>query len=113
MIGFFYSVTIIVATKATLLYNLQSIFIAVLAVVFLKETLNVVDYVTLIGAFVGVAIISAREDTENVSSSYFLQLVGIFLCILESFAHSAMIIIIKQMNKHLHYLFSPFYFALS
>ena len=77
MIGFFYAVTLIVATKATLLYNLQPVFITVMAVIFLKEKIILVDIITLIGAFVGVCLISMEEDTENLSVSYTYQIIGI------------------------------------
>jgi len=79
VIGFFYALTLTVATKATLLYNLQPIFLAVMAYIFLKESLDLIDMITLIGAFIGVAFISLKNDTENLEISYFLQVVGISL----------------------------------
>lgn len=78
-IGFFYSVKLIVVTKATLLYNLQPIFITVLAVVILKEKFYIVDGLSLIGAFFGVAILSIKDDTKNSVVDYKMQVLGIGL----------------------------------
>jgi drug/metabolite transporter (DMT)-like permease len=79
VIGFFFAVTLIVATKATLLYNLQPIFITILAVTFLGEKVYYPDMILLVGAFIGVAMISSKEDTDNVTVSYRMQIIGILL----------------------------------
>ena len=113
VIGFFYAVTLIVATKATLLYNLQSVFVTVLAIIFLKEKIFLLDIFTLTGSFIGVFLLSSEDDQENTNVSYLIQILGILVCLLEALTRSVIIIIIKKMNKYLHYMFSPFYFSLT
>ncbi|CAI2376172.1 unnamed protein product [Moneuplotes crassus] len=113
VIAFFYAISLIVATKATLILNLQPIFIIGMAIVFLGEKLICVDISSMMGAFAGVIMISFKEDKENLETSYIMQIIGIFICLAESVANALNVVLTKQMNKYLHFIFSPFYFSMA
>ena len=107
-------VTIYIALKyaplglTSILSNMYPLIASCLAAWILKEQIKLLNYVTMLSAFVGVVFINIGSKMEIAQKYPFLQygllnafLYAIFIAIVQIF--------IKLMNRELHYIYSAFY----
>lgn len=86
--------------------------VTISAYYFLKENLTKYDIIAVLGAFVGVLVMNINNtDSSKIDTSSSLALIGICLCAFSTFLGTGVTLSIRLMNKHLHYLMNPSYFA--
>jgi drug/metabolite transporter (DMT)-like permease len=79
---------------------------------FLKEQLNRYDVIGVIGALFGVLVMNINKtDSSKIDTSEKMVIIGIILCAFTTFLGTGVTLSIRLMNKHIHYLMNPSYFA--
>lgn len=98
------------AIKATLIYNIHPILVAVLAHFILKEQITKLKILAVIGSFIGVIFFTAnKNDSVDNNQYYFL---GIGLVTFTCFCSAGVAITLRIINQHIHYSLSPFWFSM-
>lgn len=95
---------------AVIIYNINPVMVTLLAYPILNEQLTLLKVCCVLGAFIGVTVISYDHNTSN-SKSDNQQIIGVILSLLSAAIGAVAYILLKIMNKHstVHYLYSPFY----
>ena len=88
-----------------MIFNTIPIFTAILAFVFLKELLQVVQILAMSAAFLGVVLVAMSGPSEAGKS----QIGGMILMGLTSLCFSSGFIINRMVNASMHWLTVPFY----
>ena len=109
---FYSSLKFLPSSKATLISSLHPLLVSICGYFFLKESLTKVDVIAVFGAFFGVLIMNLNKtDSTKIETSEYLTSLGIILCSITVFLGVGVTLTIRLMNKHLHYLMNPAYFA--
>lgn len=109
---FYVSLKFLPSSKATLISTAHPVLVTIAAYLFLKENINRFDIIGVVGAFIGVLVMNINKtDSSKIDTSNDLVILGIILCAFTTFLGTGVTLSIRLMNKHLHYLMNPSYFA--
>ena len=108
---FFIGLKYIPASKATLIFNLSPILIAIAAYFILKEELTKFKIVAVFGSFFGVFLFTLNKNsTQDSEDGYFIGIAWVFVtCVFMAFVA----LLIRSLNQHLHYAINPFWFGVT
>ena len=95
----------IALNQAVVIYNTIPIFTAILAFIFLKELLNVLQILAMSAAFLGVVLVAMSGPSEAGKS----LLWGLLLMGLTSLCCSGGFILNRMVNASMHWLTVPLY----
>lgn len=110
--AFYIAFTFTKTSEVLIIHSLNPMIAAIIAYLFLKERVAMLESVLFITAFCGVVILalSKNEATDEIFPN---KIVGIFLAFLGGLMAGITYNIIRKMNMTLHMIYSPFYNAIS
>lgn len=109
MPSFFIALKYIPSSKATLILNIHPMLVAVAAYYLLGESITKDKVFAVIGAFIGVVLLSHHEGSAD-SINYYI---GISLTSFTWLWATVVVIAIRVLNQHVHYALSPFWFGVT
>ena len=92
----------------SILFNLCPLIASCLAALILKEQIKILNYISMGAAFVGVILLNSGSKSE-VSDQYPFLEYGLFNGMIFAILISLVQIIIKLMNRTLHFIYTAFY----
>ena len=98
---------------ASSIFSMGPILTTVFANLFLKETVTISDYISLMFAFVGVIVVNnpfKSKDSNNELSNHNL-FVGTVFALTGALAFSGAMLSMRMMSTGIHYSVSPFWYA--
>lgn len=110
---FFVALKFIPTTKASISMNMTPIFISILGVLILKEIMTKYEAACTFGAFTGVILLATSKGDVGVDTTYYLQSIGMLMCLGTAVGSSFTAIFLRDFNKECSYLLYPFYYAFS
>ena len=111
---FYVSLKFLPSSKATMISNIHPLIGTIAAYFLLKESLNRFDIIAAFGAWGGVLVMNiSKTDSNKVDTSTELVTLGIILWWITTFLGAGVTLTIRQMNKHLHYIMNPSWFAIT
>ena len=108
---FYVGLKYIPASIATLIHNVHPIVVAVIAPLFLDESITFIKIFSVIGSFIGTSlfIIHKNVSSGDADNYYF----GILLVWITVTTGTMMAIIMRLVNTHVHYTLCPFYLGIA
>ncbi|CAI2375196.1 unnamed protein product [Moneuplotes crassus] len=106
----FASIKLLPTSIAFMIFNLNPLFVTVIAFTVLGEKFEISKALYITGAFIGVLIVGygrRNETTLDVSQIY-----AVILCIGAAFLCGLAVASMRKLNKHIHYIFSPYYLCI-
>ncbi|CAI2367937.1 unnamed protein product [Moneuplotes crassus] len=109
---FYCSIKFLPTSKATLISKTHPLFVTLCGYLFLKEKMTKYDTLAVIGAFAGVVTMNINKtDSTKIETSDYLTILGVILCAGAMLLGVGVSLSIRVMNKHLHYMMNPAWFA--
>jgi len=109
---FFMSVKYIPSSKANLIFNVHPLLVSVVAYYLLKEQITRLKVLAVVGSFLGVLLFSLhKNDSEAMAGDHYY--LGIVLVAFACIAGMIIVICLRIMNQHIHYILGPFYSAVT
>ena len=94
--------------------NIHPLLATVAAFILLKESLNRYDIIAVFGAWGGVFLMNiSKTDSDKINISSELVTLGVILCCITTFLGAGITLTIRLMNKHIHYIMNPSWFAIT
>ena len=107
----FFGLKFVPASKSTLIFNMNPLFIVIAAYLVLSEKIKKLSVFALIGAFVGVVVFNIhKNETKNVSDLYYF---GISWAFVTCFCFTIVTLWTKIINRENHWALSPLYFGIT
>mmetsp|Transcript_7066 Transcript_7066/g.6264 ORF Transcript_7066/g.6264 Transcript_7066/m.6264 type:complete len:113 (+) Transcript_7066:375-713(+) len=103
----FFSFSYLPASIAFMIFNVNPIFVLIMANIFLNERLSKTKLVCCVGAFLGLVLVAFGRRNEKNQESF--QIIGITLAFFGAITASLAYICMRKINKVVHYIFSPYY----
>ena len=103
----FLSINFLPTSIAFMIFNINPIFVALLAYFLLHETLSKLNMVCVVGAFLGVILVGFGRSDKKMEGKR--EIIGILTCFISSLTASFAYICMKKLNQEMHYIFSPYY----
>lgn len=103
----FISINFLPTSITFMIFNINPIFVALLAYFLLHEKLTSTSLACVVGAFMGVVIVGLGRKDKITEGKH--QIVGVITCFLSALSASVAYICMKKVNQEIHYIFSPYY----
>ncbi|CAI2372904.1 unnamed protein product [Moneuplotes crassus] len=94
-----------------LIVNINPLLVAIAAFFILKEKLTKLNVIGAFGAFIGVYLLTLHKSGGDQDNPYYL--LGIFLVFINCCCQTSINILLRVLNKELHYTMSPFWFSIT
>ena len=107
----FISIKMLPTSIVFMIFNLNPLFVTLIAYVFLKEEYDIIKILSVIGAFLGVFIVGFGRRNETALE--ISQTVGIILCLTAALLWAPTVAIKRVLNQRIHYIISPYYLSIS
>ena len=97
------------ASIGFMIFNMNPIFVLIMAYLFLNEKLSKTKIICWAGAFIGVVLVGIGRKSEKNNET--LEIIGIILAFFGALLASLAYIWMRKINTVVHYIFSPYYLA--
>ena len=97
------------ASIGFMIFNMNPIFVLIMAYLFLNEKLSKTKIICWAGAFIGVVLVGFGRKSEKNNET--LEIIGIILAFFGALFASLAYICMRKINTVVHYIFSPYYLA--
>ncbi|CAI2373001.1 unnamed protein product [Moneuplotes crassus] len=94
-----------------LIVNMNPLFVGIFAFFILKEKFTKLNAIGTCGALIGVYLLTMHKSGGSGSNQYFFM--GIFLVSISCCCETGINILLRILNKELHYTMSPFWFSMT
>ncbi|CAI2374887.1 unnamed protein product [Moneuplotes crassus] len=109
-IALFVSINYVPVSVSLMIFNVNPVFVTILAYFFLKEQLTVTKCFCCVGAFVGIVILGLGRTSHD--SGKDIQGKGIIMCVMSAIFGSLAYTTLRKINTEIHYLYSPYYLSI-
>ena len=110
MTSVFISFNYLPASISFMIFNVNPIFVMILAYIFLSENLTKIKAGCCVGAFIGIIIVGFGRKNEK--SDEKSQFIGILFALSAATGASLAYVCMRKINTEIHFIFSPFYLSL-
>ena len=104
-----YSVNYVSMSTATLIINMSPFYVAVFGYLLLHESISKLEVILMFIGFGGIYLVCINRSNDDNKD----QLIGVFLFIIVSMTVALSGVCLRRVNKVLHPLHSPVFFAIS
>ena len=102
------------SSKSTFIRNLHPLMVTLIAFLLLKEKINKLDVIAVVGAFLGVVLMNISDtESSKINTTPEEVKLGIMFSLLTMVLSCGVTISIRLMNRHIHYMLGACYFAYS
>ncbi|CAI2375630.1 unnamed protein product [Moneuplotes crassus] len=106
----FMSFSYLPASVSFMIFNVNPVFVMILAYFLLGENLTITKGICCLGAFLGILTVGIGRNKHE-SEGQDIQTFGIILCVASSLFVSMAYCMIRKLNKEVHFIFSPYYLS--